>query len=120
MLLILFGYAQNEIWPLFSKAPRVHHFPDGAAFALTWQQLVSGFTGLVLQFIKAVGMCLIIRKYVPKVAVFFYVMGAYAMINLFLYWYNYCQWAWPFYCMWAGLLLAVVALWPRVRKMRKV
>ena len=62
MIFILFGYAQNELWPFFSKENIPHTFFNGTEYTMSDQYFVKGFTDLFLQAIKAGCISLLMKK----------------------------------------------------------
>jgi len=113
-LLILFGYAVNEIvYPFFSNEGKWFVYPSGNKYWLTNQIRVKGWTDLILQICKNAAICLLIKEYLIKAAWFFYILFWYSVTNLAFYWYDYSQLKMPFYVMFVCLCVAAWKLWPR-------
>lgn len=116
MIAILLSHAVTSAWFLFPVTE--HQFISGYPIGVTEQWFVKGFCDCLLRLTYATVICLIMRRYEPRLVLFFYVTFWYYFLNLGFYWYNYCQWRFPFYIMWICLLMAVIKL--NLRKEMKI
>ncbi len=110
-IIIILGYAQNELWPLIDKNSG-WTFWNGVYYNINHQYLVKGFTDIILQCCKAGAFSLLVARKIPEVGWFCYIMFLYSDANLILYWYNFCQSPFLFYIMWVCLVIAAYKLWP--------
>ncbi len=106
LIFIIIAHATTVVWVLFPKTE--HKFYSGGPAGVTEQWFVKGFCDCLLRLTYASVICLLIKKYEPRLSVFFYVTFWYYFCNLFLFSYNYCQWKWPFYLLLTGLIITAI------------
>jgi hypothetical protein len=71
---------------------------------------VKGFFDIFLLAAYSFVASVIAAKYIREVSVFFYIVFYYHMTGFVFYWYNFCQWKWPFYLMLVCLTASAVYL----------